>query len=274
MLLEPHRPLARQLLGRSLDAHRVTAIWTLALLAPLLCMLLARGVSGALSWAIASGVALAWQALFARLRKRAFQPDGWLSAGAVVLLTGAELPLPQLLLSLSLGVVLGEQVFGGRGRHLVNPAVVALAFQQFLFPGSLPTVDYPGLVWAVIAGSALLLASGLISWRVVLAAAVGLALALLIGQAPLAAGFSAALCFGVVFLAADPVANPGTPLGRWLCGLLLGLLAGLFGLSAGTPGSTSSWVSAALLAALFAPLIERISIVWHLHRQRSRDACT
>ncbi|MDP3611377.1 MAG: RnfABCDGE type electron transport complex subunit D, partial [Rubrivivax sp.] len=64
--------------------------------------------------AVAGALAVAWQALFARLRKRAFGPDGALTGLAFALMASPSIPLWQLALALSFGVVMGEQIFGGR----------------------------------------------------------------------------------------------------------------------------------------------------------------
>ena len=59
---------------------------------------------------------------------------GGVTALAIAMLAPEELGLVRLVLGISFGVVIGELVFGGWGRNVVNPATVTLAFLGFGFP--------------------------------------------------------------------------------------------------------------------------------------------
>ena len=51
-----------------------------------------------------------------------------------VLTLPASIPLWQVALGISFGVVLGKEVFGGTGKNFVNPALTGRAFLYFAYP--------------------------------------------------------------------------------------------------------------------------------------------
>lgn len=187
----------------------------------------------------------------------------------LAVLVPASVPLWQLGLALSFGLVMGDLVFGGRGRGFLSPAAVGLAFLLFSF--SVGAGSAPGTATAVaaMAGGALMLAAGLLSWRVVAGFSAALiAQSLSLPQQefkPLLP--SATLILGLVFLIGDPVAAACTNAGRWAYGLLAGGLVVLLGNAGG--GILSSVVFAALLASIFAPLIDQ-AVIWANVRRRAR----
>ncbi len=77
---------------------------------------------------VAIAAALAWEHLFARLRRR--QAGEGAAAAAVIftLLLPAATPLPEAAFGMSFGMVFGRLIFGGVGRTFLHPAVVGLAF--------------------------------------------------------------------------------------------------------------------------------------------------
>lgn len=77
------------------------------------------------------------EVLFAKLRRRPLD-DGLLSiAWLYALILPATAPLLQVALGMVFAVVVGKQIFGGTGRYLVNPSVLALAFLTFSYSGLL-----------------------------------------------------------------------------------------------------------------------------------------
>lgn len=182
---------------------------------------------------------LGWQYLFVRLRRGLIGPDGIVTAALIAILVPIDAPLWQLALGVSFGVVIGEQVFGGRGRNFVHPVVAALAFLMFSFTD----VDYragPAIPLAALAPAlVLLLLSGQASWRLLLAALAVMALAgWTQGQDPSALVLSGAISCAILFLAADPVCSAATNPGRWAQGMLTGLLVGLFSQAGSAFGAT------------------------------------
>jgi len=257
------------LLPRNWDANRLTFVSTAAIAAPLGTAIMERGWAPVVSLALALGVAVLWHLAFARTRGRPTGWDGIVTAMIFAVLVPATAPLWQQGLALSFGLVMGDLVFGGRGRGFLNPATVGLAFLLFSFPGD-GTASF-GIVttFATLGGGALLLVAGILSWRVV----VGFAVAMIAltfpwttpGGWPVLPG--ATLILGLVFLIGDPVAAACTNAGRWAYGLLAGALVYLLWYSGG--GILSSMVFAALLASIFAPLIDQV-VVWANIRRRAR----
>ncbi|MDP1667845.1 RnfABCDGE type electron transport complex subunit D [Phaeovulum sp.] len=252
--------------------QRITVLLLAALAAPLAITLAERGTAMLPGIALAVVIALGWQALFARLRRRALGFDGIVAALIFTLMLSPATPLWQQGLALSFGIVLGEQVFGGRGRNFLSPAVVALAFLLFSFPGDAPPQAGTAFAVAALAGGALLVFAGLLSWRVVAGVALGLAaVTLLTGGLPdWKAALSGSLVFGIVFLAGDPVAAASTNPGRWIYGLLVGALVVVLGHAGSGAGSVHAVVFAALLGGIFAPLIDRAVVEMNIRRRRVR----
>lgn len=236
---------------------QVTLALISALTPPLAVTLTERGPEGLKPIAAALAVSLFWDLIFTRVRH---QPPSWHSlptALIVTIMVPPDLPLWQLALALCFGLVIGEQVFGGRGFGFLNAVAVTLAFLIFAFPGTTLPEPSPSLGYATLPGLALLLAVGLVFWRVVVALALGLSVGFFMNDGTLL-GVELALTaiFAVTFLVADPVASAATQAGRWLYGFAAGLLAALF-----IPfGMVEALVFAALLAGLVAPLIDEIVI--------------
>jgi len=78
-----------------------------------------------------------WEILFATVRKHEVN-EGFLVTGMLFPLTlPPEIPLWQVALGISFGVVIGKEVFGGTGRNFLNPALTGRAFLYFAYPVSL-----------------------------------------------------------------------------------------------------------------------------------------
>jgi Na+-translocating ferredoxin:NAD+ oxidoreductase RnfD subunit len=91
------------------------------------------------------------EVLFAVVRKHEIN-EGFLVTGLLFPLTlPPTIPLWQVALGISFGVVIGKEVFGGTGMNVLNPALVARAFLFFAYParsratapGSPPTWPRP-----------------------------------------------------------------------------------------------------------------------------------
>jgi len=73
----------------------------------------------------------AWELLFCCLRRHELN-EGMLVTGMLLPLTlPPSIPLWQVALGTSFGVVIGKEVFGGSGRNFLNPALTARAFLYF-----------------------------------------------------------------------------------------------------------------------------------------------
>jgi Na+-transporting NADH:ubiquinone oxidoreductase subunit B len=91
-----------------------------------------------------------WEALFAQVRGHEIN-EGFLVTGMLIPLTlPPALPLWQVALGTSFGVVVGKEIFGGTGMNILNPALTARAFLFFAYPA-----EMSGEVWTAAAlGSA------------------------------------------------------------------------------------------------------------------------
>lgn len=78
-----------------------------------------------------------WEVLFGIIRKHDIN-EGFLVTGMLFPLTlPPTIPLWQVALGISFGVVFGKEVFGGTGRNFLNPALTARAFLYFAYPGQI-----------------------------------------------------------------------------------------------------------------------------------------
>ena len=252
----------------------VTAAFLLALVLPLAAALHATGGALLPLLVVALVVAVGFTLLFARLRGRPMDWYAVVTAIIFALMVPPGVPLWQAMLALAFGVVVGEQVFGGRGYSFLHPAVAALAFLFFSFPGSATgQANFPLVAAAVVPGAVVLLANRVISWRILAGLAVGLAgwSALKGFPHPWQEVLTSPLALGVVFLACEPVAAAATNPGRWAYGLLAGILVVVLGEAGDGSGSASAIVFSALLGSVFAPLIDRIVILLNVNRRRRRQ---
>jgi Na+-transporting NADH:ubiquinone oxidoreductase subunit B len=83
---------------------------------------------------IAGGV---WEVLFATVRREEVS-EGFLVTGMLIpLIMPPDVPLWQLAVAVSFGIVIGKEVFGGVGMNILNPALTARAFLFFTYPASI-----------------------------------------------------------------------------------------------------------------------------------------
>ena len=90
----------------------------------------------------------AWEVLFACVRKHEVN-EGFLVTGLLFPLTlPPSIPLWQVALGISFGVVIGKEVFGGTGKNILNPALAARAFLFFAYPANMSG----DAVWTAVDG--------------------------------------------------------------------------------------------------------------------------
>lgn len=78
-----------------------------------------------------------WETLFAVIRKHEIN-EGFLVTGSLIpLIVPPHIPLWQVALATSFGVVIGKEIFGGTGKNILNPALLARAFLFFAYPGQI-----------------------------------------------------------------------------------------------------------------------------------------
>lgn len=189
---------------------------------PLDC--LARGVLElAPLFLVALAVGALWEWLFASLRGRELLPGLGALAALYTLLLPPELPLWQAALGMSFGVVVGKEILGGTGMHVVHPVVVALVFLSTAYPANMGgAVAYGAagdatLLQVASAGGAEALAAHGVGWW---NAFVGTVPANSAGLSPLGC------CLGAAWLVVARVASwrvmAGALLGITVSALLLG----------------------------------------------------
>lgn len=78
-----------------------------------------------------------WEALFATVRGKEIS-EGFVVTSILFALTlPPTIPLWQVALGISFGVVIAKEVFGGTGRNFVNPALAGRAFLYFAYPAGI-----------------------------------------------------------------------------------------------------------------------------------------
>ncbi len=89
-----------------------------------------------------------WEALFAAVRRRPVDEGLLVTAWLFAMLLPATVPLYQVVLGMSFGIVVGKLIYGGSGRYLVSPALLALTFLVFSYPNLL----FSEGAWVPVAG--------------------------------------------------------------------------------------------------------------------------
>lgn len=74
-----------------------------------------------------------WESLFAQQRRRPVDEGLLAIAWLFAMVMPATVPLYQVALGMSFGIIVGKGIYGGMGRYLVNPAVLGFAFLMFSF---------------------------------------------------------------------------------------------------------------------------------------------
>lgn len=150
------------------------------------------------------------------------------------------------------------------------------------FIGTIPGSMGETSTLACLLGAALLIATGVGSWRIMLAVLIG------------ATGFSAALyamgsssnvmfqmpphwhlvvggfAFGTVFMATDPVSASMTETGKWFYGILIGVMTILIRVI--NPAFPEGIMLAILFGNVFAPVIDHFVVQANIKRRLARNA--
>lgn len=168
---------------------------------------------------------------------------------------------------------------------------LAVAYRSGL-DGLLGSYTWGDLVWGVIPGSigetsvvaialgaALLIVTGIGSWRIMASMLAGAALAAVLFQVSGIEPFSGvaphyhmvmgSLLFAAVFMATDPVTAAQTEPGKLVYGVLIGITGMLIRVI--NPAYPEGWMLAILLMNVFAPLIDHFFVTANI-RRRSRRA--
>ena len=76
-----------------------------------------------------------WEILFAVVRRHPISEGFLVTCALIPLVMPASIPLWQVSIATSFGIVIGKEIFGGVGMNIFNPALVARAFLFFTYPG-------------------------------------------------------------------------------------------------------------------------------------------
>ena len=75
-----------------------------------------------------------WEVLFASIRKHEINEGFFVTSILFALICPPTVPLWQVAIGISFGVVVGKEVFGGTGKNWLNPALTGRAFLYFAYP--------------------------------------------------------------------------------------------------------------------------------------------
>lgn len=89
-----------------------------------------------------------WEVLFAAVRKHEVNEGFFVTSILFALSLPATVPLWQVALGITFGVVLAKEVFGGTGKNFLNPALAGRAFLFFAYPASMSG----DAVWTAVDG--------------------------------------------------------------------------------------------------------------------------
>lgn len=171
--------------------------------------------------------------------------------------------------------VSGETILGSLAGGVIPDTSIFDMFMGYI-PGSVGETS----VLMILIGAALLLFSGIASWRIMLSCLVGAALMGMLFNAIgsssnelinfpwwqhlLVGGFA----FGLVFMATDPVSAAQTNKGKWIYGFLIGIFAILIRVV--NPTLPEGMMMAILLMNVFAPTIDHYVIEGNVKRRKKR----
>ncbi len=265
-----------------------------------------------------------WETLFAVVRKHEIN-EGFLVTGSLIpLIVPPQLPLWQVALATSFGVVIGKEIFGGTGKNIFNPALLARAFLFFAYPaeisgngvwiavdgytGATPlalasegglqaiTAKYswwdcfvgtiPGSLGetsalACLIGAAILVITGIASWRIMLSILIGSAFMAIVFNAtgspanpmtevsPLWHLVMGGLAFGMVFMATDPVSSSMTHKGQYVYGAFIGIMIIL--IRTWNPAYPEGVMLAILFGNALAPTIDHFVMRANIKRRKMRS---
>lgn len=78
-----------------------------------------------------------WEVIFAVVRKHEVNEGFFVTGFLFPLILPPTIPLWQVALGISFGVVIGKEVFGGTGMNILNPALTSRAFLFFAYPAEI-----------------------------------------------------------------------------------------------------------------------------------------
>jgi len=89
-----------------------------------------------------------WEILFASKRGHEINEGFFVTSILFALTLPASIPLWQVAVGISFGIVIGKEIFGGTGKNFLNPALTGRAFLYFAYPAQLSG----DAVWTAVDG--------------------------------------------------------------------------------------------------------------------------
>jgi len=89
-----------------------------------------------------------WEVLFSGVRNHEINEGFFVTSLLYALILPATIPLWQVAIGISFGVVIGKEVFGGTGKNVLNPALTGRAFLYFAYPAQISG----DAVWTAVDG--------------------------------------------------------------------------------------------------------------------------
>lgn len=272
-------------------------------------------------WLVCNIVGGFWELIFASVRKHEIN-EGFLVTGWLIpLIVPPTIPLWQVAIGTSFGVVFAKEIFGGTGKNIFNPALMTRAFLFFAYPGQISGdavwvavdgftgatalsqvavggIDALNISWmeaflglragsmgetsvlGALIGAAVLIATGIGSWRIMLGGLIGMVGMSLVFNAvgsETNAMFAltphwhfvlGSFAFAMVFMATDPVSASMTNVGRWIYGFFIGVIGVLVRVV--NPAYPEGWMLAILFMNAFAPTIDYFVMKSNILRRKAR----
>jgi Na+-transporting NADH:ubiquinone oxidoreductase subunit B len=149
-----------------------------------------------------------------------------------------------------------------------------------MFAGSIPgSIAETSTLW-ILVGAAILIFTGVGSWRIMAGGVIGASLMSLLFNlwgASVLMSFEwykhlivGGFAFGIVFMATDPVSAAQTTRGKWIYGILIGVFCILIRVF--NPAYPEGMMLAILLMNVFAPTIDHYVIESNIKRRKKRTA--
>ena len=268
-------------------------------------------------------VGLGIECAFAQIRKEEVNEGFFVSGMLIPLIIPIGTPLWMTALATAFAVIIGKEIFGGTGMNIFNPALLARLFIFFSYTSSIsgeavwfadartgatPLGELantgttsvsmldafigtiPGSVGetstlCILLGGALLLLTGVASWRTMVSVFVGglvmggifnllapaepqtateFYMALPAWQHLLLGGFA----FGAVFMATDPVTSAQTNCGKLIVGFMIGVLAVLVRVF--NTGYPEGMMLAIIFMNALAPVVDHYIVQANVARRNRR----
>lgn len=267
---------------------------------------------------VSYGVGLGIEFFIASKKGHAINEGFLVSGMLIPLILPPSIPLWMVAVATAFAVIFAKEVFGGTGMNILNVALVARVFLFFAYPtfmsgdavwisekadaysGATALANsiagetgfsyydmfmgfIPGSIGetskvAILLGAAILIITGIGSWKVMVSVLLGAGIMGLIFNAVGANEFMqlpfynhylmGGLLFGAVFMATDPVTAAQTERGKWYYGILIGIMAVMIRVF--NPAYPEGIMLAILFGNVMAPLIDYFVVQANIKRRLAR----